>query len=318
MITKLSVRPHVLVLALGLATSFAPTAWAKTVKVEMTVKEVEIQVDNKGTKQNMWTYDGTIPGPLVRVTEGDVVDFSLTNDAANKNSHSMDFHAAIVDVLDEFAEIKPGGTKKFTFEAKYPGVFIYHCGASAMVEHIARGMYGVIIVDPKEGFSKKFPKPDREYVLVQGDLFREGTSVDDLLDGKNWVGSLINGRVFKYDPVHDQDATQTLQAKPGERVRFYYVNANVNDPVALHPIAGIWDRVYDHGNPRNVSEGVQTFTIPPASGAIFDLVPPANRPTNNAIVDHAMRRALRGAISVLMTNDEADPTLGRADKLILR
>ncbi len=318
MITRHYVCSKLFAATLAVAATLAAPVWAKTVKVEMTVKEVEVQVDNKGTKQNMWTYDGTIPGPLVRVTEGDVVDFTLTNDAANKNSHSMDFHAAIVDVLDEFAEIKPGDTKKFTFEAKYPGVFIYHCGAAAMVEHIARGMYGVIIVDPKEGYSKAFPKPDREYVLVQGDLYREGTSVDDLLDGKNWVGSLINGRVFKYDPVHDPQATQTLQAKPGERVRFYYVNANVNNPVALHPIAGIWDRVYDHGNPRNVSEGVQTFTIPPASGAIFDLIPPADRPTNNAIVDHAMTRALRGAISVLMTNDEADPTLGRTDKLIVR
>ncbi len=238
--------------------------------------------------------------------------------AANKNSHSMDFHAAIVDVLDEFAEVKPGATKKFSFEAKYPGVFIYHCGASAMVEHISRGMYGVIIVDPKEGYSAAFPKPDREYVLVQGDLFREGTSVDDLLDGKNWVGSLINGRVFHYDPVHDPSASKSLQAKPGERVRIYYVNANVHDPVALHPIAGIWDRVYDHGNPKNVVQGAQTFLIPPASGAIFDIVPPANRATNNAIVDHAMKRALRGAITVLMNNNDADPGLGRGDKLVVR
>ncbi|MFN7952458.1 MAG: multicopper oxidase domain-containing protein [bacterium] len=305
-------------ITLAVLASLASPALAKTVKVEMTVKELELQVDNKGTKQRMWTYGGTIPGPLVRVAQGDVVDFTLTNDEANKNSHSMDFHAAIVDVLDEFAEVKPGNSKHFTFEAKYPGVFIYHCGASAMVEHISRGMYGVIIVDPKEGYSAAFPKPDREYVLVQGDLFREGTSVDDLLDGKNWVGSLINGRVFHYDPVHDPNASQTLAAKPGERVRFYFVNANVNDPVALHPIAGIWDKVYDQGNPRNVTHGSQTFLIPPASGAIFDLVPPAEKATNNAIVDHAMRRALRGAITVLMTNKDADPALGHGDQVLLR
>lgn len=292
-------------------------AQSKVVKVVMTVKEVDIQVDNKGTLQRMWTYDGTIPGPIVRVTQGDTVQFSLTNDPANKNSHSMDFHAAVVDVLDEFSEVKPGGTKAFSFEAKYPGAFIYHCGASAMVEHISRGMYGLIIVDPKEGFSSAYPKPDREYVLVQGDLFRDGTSVDDLLDGKNWVGSLINGRVFRYSPVHDPNASSTLQAKPGERVRIFYVNANVNDPVALHPIAGIWDRVYDHGNPRNLTEGVQTFSIPPASAATFDLVTPAGRSSNNAIVDHAMRRALRGAITVLMTSEDADPTLGRGDKILV-
>lgn len=291
---------------------------AETVKVEMTVLEKELVVDNKGTKQLMWTYDGTIPGPIVRVRQGDTVDFTLHNDPANKNSHSMDFHAAIVDVLDEFSETKPGDSKKFRFEATYPGVFIYHCGASSMAEHISRGMYGVIIVDPKGGYSESFPIPDREYVLVQGDLFDSGTSPEDRRDGKGWRASLINGKVFHYDPVHDQNASLALQAKPGERVRFYYVNANINDPVALHPIAGIWERVYDHGNPRNITYGAQTFTIPPASGAIFDIVPPADRATNNAIVDHAMKRALNGAITVLMTNDSADPALGHGDNLILR
>ncbi|MBK7952111.1 MAG: multicopper oxidase domain-containing protein [Deltaproteobacteria bacterium] len=304
--------------AIALLLAISTPAHAKTVNVAMTVKEVDLPVDNKGTVQTMWTYDGTIPGPIVRVTEGDTVKFTLTNDPANKNSHSMDFHAAIVDVLDEFAEIKPGGTKNFSFEAKYPGAFIYHCGASSMAEHISRGMYGVIIGDPKEGFSAAYPKPDREYVLVQGDLFRQGTSVDDLLDGKNWIGALINGKVFRYDPVHDSNASETLQAKPGERVRIFYVNAGINDSVALHPIAGIWDRVYDHGNPRNVTEGVQTFLIPPASAATFDLLTPAGRASNNAIVDHAMRRALRGAISVLMTNEDADPTLGRGDRILVR
>lgn len=298
--------------------SLAGSAFGETVKVDMTVRELELQVDNKGTKQLMWTYDGTVPGPLVRVTQGDVVEFSMHNDEANKNSHSMDFHAAIVDVLDEFAEVKPGGTKKFSFQAQYPGVFIYHCGASSMAEHISRGMYGVIIVDPKGGYSDAYPKPDREYVLVQGDLFEEGASVDARLDGEQWTGSLINGRVFHYDPVHDSSATQSLLADPGERVRIFYVNANINDAVALHPIAGIWDRVYDHGNPLNISHGVQTFAIPPASAATFDIIPPAGRASNNAIVDHAMTRALRGAITVLSTYDGADTTLGRGDKLILR
>lgn len=304
--------------ALALAALLATPASGGTVNVAMTVKEVDLPVDNNGTTQTMWTYDGTIPGPVVRVTQGDVVNFTLTNDPANKNSHSMDFHAAIVDVLDEFAEIKPGGTKAFKFEAKYPGAFIYHCGASSMAEHISRGMYGVIIVDPKGGFSAAYPKPDREYVLVQGDLFRDGTAAEDRLDGKNWIGALINGKVFHYDPVHDPNAGKTLQASPGERVRIFYVNASINDPVALHPIAGIWDRVYDHGNPRNVMEGVQTYLIPPASAATFDLVTPADRASNNAIVDHAMSRALRGAISVLMTSKDADPKLGRGEQIILR
>jgi len=291
---------------------------AENVKVELPVIEKDVTIDNKGTTQSMWTFGGTVPGPVVRVTEGDVVDFTLINQKENKNSHSMDFHAAVVDVLDEFSEIKPGETKNFTFKAEHPGVFIYHCGANSMAEHISRGMYGVIIVDPKEGFSEAFPEPDREYVLVHGDLFADGTSAEDRAMNNNWVGTLVNGKLFHYDPVHDPNASLTLEAQPGERVRIHFVNAMINEAAAFHPIAGIWERVWDNGNPKNVRYSLQTVEVPPAHGMTFDIVPPADRPTNNAIVDHRMKHALNGAISVLMTYDGASSVKGKDGNLILR
>lgn len=296
----------------------AHMALAETVRVEITAKEVDIAIDNAGTTQRMWTFGGTIPGPLVRVKQGDLVDFSLHNHPDNGNSHSMDFHAAQVDVLDEFAEVRPGDTKHFQFRADYPGVFVYHCGADSMSEHIGRGMYGVIIVDPKEGYSKQYPKPDREYVLVQGDLFEAGTSADDMTMGNGWKASLINGKIFHYDPVHDANASLALEAKPGERVRIFYVNASINEMAAMHPIAGIWDKVWDNGHPKNISHGLQTVAVAPAHGMVMDIVPPADRPTNNAIVDHRMKHAMNGAISVLMTHADADPAKGREGQLILR
>lgn len=291
---------------------------AATVKVSIPVIEKDMAIDNKGTKQRVWTYGGTIPGPLVRVNEGDLVDFTLINEKGNENSHSMDFHAAVVDVLSEFSTIKPGQQKHFSFKAEHPGVFIYHCGADSMAEHISRGMYGVIIVDPKQGYTKSFPKPDREYVLVQGDLFEAGTSAKDRAMERHWIGTLVNGKLFHYDPVHDPNASTTLEAAPGERVRIYFVNAMINEAAAFHPIAGIWDRVWDNGNPKNVRYDLQTVEVPPAHGMIFDIVPPADRATNNAIVDHRMKHALNGAISVLMTSKEADPKKGRGNELILR
>jgi nitrite reductase (NO-forming) len=296
----------------------AVVADAKTVEVDMTVRETELVVDNSGTTRKMWTYDGTVPGPLVRVKEGDTVDFTLTNHPDNEQSHSMDFHAARVDVLDEFESIKPGDTKEFTFEAEYPGVFIYHCGSDSMAEHISRGMYGVIIVDPKEGYSEDFPKPDREYVLVQGDLFAAGTSADDIKMNEGWQAALINGKVFHYDPVHDPNASQFLESEPGERVRIHFVNAMINEAVAFHPIAGIWEQVWDNGNPKNVSWGLQTVEIPPAHGMSLDLISPEGRDSNNAIVDHRMKHALNGAISVLMNYEGADADKGRDGQLILR
>lgn len=304
-----------LLVVLALASAAAA---AETVEVKLEVIERNLVVDNAGTEMPMWTYNGTVPGPVIRVTQGDVVDFKLANHPDNKQSHSIDFHAARVDVLDEFASIKPGNNKEFTFKAEYPGVFIYHCGSSSMAEHISRGMYGVIIVDPKGGYSKDFPKPDREYVLVQGDLYEAGTSAEDIKMGRGWKNALINGKVFHYDPVHDPNATQALESKPGERVRIYFVNAMINEPVAFHPIAGIWEQVWDNGNPKNVSWGLQTVLVAPAHGMIFDIVSPADRATNNALVDHRMRQALNGAITVLMNHDEADPNKGRNGELVLR
>ncbi len=310
-------RPLTLALLLAAATA-STSALAATVKVEIPVREVELQIDNAGTKAPMWTYNGTIPGPLVRVKEGDVVDFTLINDPNNKNSHSMDFHAGRFDVLGEFEAIKPGEKHNFTWKAEHPGVWIYHCGADSMSEHISRGMYGVVIVDPKEGYTKDYPKPDREYVLVHGDLFEAGASAEERTAGDKWKGVLVNGKVFHYDPVHDSNASIALESKPGERVRIYFVNAMINEWAAFHPIAGIWDRVWDNGNPKNVLWGMQTMSVPPAHAVTLDLISPKDRATNNALVDHSMTHAMNGGITVLMNHKDADPKKGRGDQLILR
>ncbi|MDE2624884.1 MAG: multicopper oxidase domain-containing protein [Betaproteobacteria bacterium] len=310
-------RKTALALVAGAAVVSAQVALAETVKVTMTAMEKEVTIDNKGTKYQAWTFDGAMPGKFVRVHEGDTVDFTLINPPENKNSHAMDFHAAQVDVLNEFAPVKPGEKKHFIFKAKVPGLFMYHCGASPMVQHIARGMYGAILVEPKGGYSKAYPKPDREYVLVQSQYFPDADDYKAMLENKGWAGSLINGKILHYDPVHDPNASQVLEAKPGERVRIYFVNANINMPVALHPIAGIWDRVYINGNPRNTLYGIQTYNVAVAEADTFDLVSPDDRATNNAIVDHTMGAALRGAITVLMNKPDADPGKGRGGQLVL-
>jgi len=295
----------------------AQQAIAKTIEVTMTVVETELPVDNAGKQmKTAWTFDGTVPGKVVRVREGDTVDFTLVNPASSSMSHSMDFHIAEVDVLKEFGSIAPGETKHFTFKARLPGVFMYHCGTMPMPQHIANGMYGVIIVDPKN--SRNYPKADREYVLVQQQLFPDTSDTTALLENKGWIGSLINGKMFHYDPVHDGNAKQVLESKPGERVRIFFVNANINNPVAFHPIAGLWDRVYIGGNPNNVLHGIATYNVAVSEGSTFDIVSPADRPTNVAIVDHAMGAAMRGAITVLMNKPDADPKKGRGDQIIIR
>lgn len=301
-------------LAMGMALALAGTALqAKTVSLKLTAKEVDLPIDNKGTMYRSWTFDGQVPGPVLRVTEGDVVEFTLANDKANKNSHSIDLHAARVDVLKEFESVKPGESKTFKFQTTFPGTFFYHCGADPMIQHIARGMYGVIIVDPKD--ASAMPKADREYVLVQSELYKNPDNQAEMMANK-WTNVMFNGGIFKYDPVHDPAATRMLQAKPGERVRIHFVNAGVNEFSSFHAIAGIWDRVYPSGNPKNVSVGMQTYTVGPGDAAAFDIISPIEGA--NALVSHSMRQALSGAIAVLQFTNDADPKMGRGDNILVK
>jgi len=294
-------------------TAMTGVAAAKDVTLRLTAKEVALPVDNKGTTQLSWTYEGQMPGPVLRVTEGDRVTIVLTNDKNNKNSHSIDLHAARVDVLSEFESVKPGESKTFSFVTTYPGAFYYHCGSDPMYQHIARGMFGVILVDPKD--PKALPKADREYVLVQSEIYNNPDDTHSIMKS-DWKHVVFNGVAFKYDPVHDPAATKTLVAKPGERVRVYFVNAGPNEVSSFHPIAGIWDAVYPSGNPKNKMNGMQSFLVGPGDATTFDLISPA--PGANVIVDHVMPHAHSGAMAVIMFSDDADPKMGRGDNILVR
>jgi len=306
------VRAVLIAAASALALLASTSAQAKDVSLHLTAKEVDLPIDNKGTIQASWTFEGQVPGPLLRVTEGDTVTITLTNDAKNKMSHSIDLHAARVDVVKDFEAIKPGETKTFTFVANYPGAFYYHCGSDPMYQHIARGMFGIILVDPKD--PKALPKADREYVLVQSEVYANPDDLHSMMKS-DWSHVVFNGVAFKYDPVHDPAATKMLVAKPGERVRVYFVNAGPNEFSSFHPIAGIWDAVYPSGNPKNRQTGLQSFTVGPGNGATFDLLSPV--PGANVIVDHVMSHAHTGAMAVLMYSDDADPKMGRGDLILV-
>src|SRR4029079_193358 len=304
-----SLATAILVLG-GLSVS---AAQAKTVKIELTAKETTVPGNNEGKTAVGWTYNGQIPGPLFRATEGDTIEFTLKNDPSNKNSHSIDFHAARNDVLTSFAQIKPGETKSFTFTADNPGIFFYHCGSDPMIQHIARGMIGAFIVDPKDPTA--MPKADREYVLIEHQMFDNPEDVKGMM-ANNWQHDAFNAVPFQYDPVHDTNATQTLEAKPGERVRIYLVNAGPSEFSGFHPIAGIWDKVYPSGNPKNALTAMQNYTVAPGDEAAID----TNQPVAgaNALVNHSMRAALSGAIAIMMFSKSADPSMGHGDKIIVR
>ncbi len=272
------------------------SAGAKVHEVTFTAMETEIVVDGNGTKYKAWTFNGQMPGPVVRVTEGDTVNFTLIGDKNNSFPHSMDFHAAELDFLKNYHKtVSAGETHKYSFVAKKPGVFFYHCGASPMIQHVARGMFGAIIVDPKD--ANAWPKADREFVLVQSEFWKNPDNVQAMFDRK-WDNTIFNGGIFKYHPFFP--GGEPLEVKVGERVRIHFVNAGPNEFSALHPIAEIWDNVYESGNPANNFKGLQTYVVGPGSGATFDMI--VDNPGAYPVVTHSLTGALRGAIAVVIAN----------------
>ncbi len=289
------------VLVVGSQTFGVEPASAKTHEVKMTAVETELVVDGGGMKYKAWTFNGQFPGPVVRVTEGDTVQFTLENPKTNVFPHAMDFHAAEIDFLKNYRAINAADeTISYTFVAKKPGVFFYHCGAPPMIQHVARGMFGAIIVDPKN--EKAWPKADREYVLVQSELFKNPDDVQAMFDRK-FDHIIFNGGIFKYHPF--VTGGHALEAKPGERVRIYFVNAGPNEFSAFHPIGEIWDNVYESGNPANKLSGVQTYVVGPGSAATFDVV--VESAGAYPLVTHSLTGALRGAIAVLVATPDAKP-----------
>ncbi len=236
----------------------------------------------------------------MRVAEGDTVKFKLANPAGNKYPHAMDFHAAEIDFLKNYKAINAGETIEYTFVARKPGIFFYHCGAPPMIQHVARGMFGAVIVDPKN--SKAWAKADREYVLIQSEFFKNPDDVQAMFDRK-FDHMLFNGGIFKYHPFVTGGGK--LDAKPGERVRIYFVNAGPNEFSAFHPIGEIWDNVYESGNPTNKLNGVQTYVVGPGSAATFDVV--VESAGAYPLVTHSLTGALRGAIAVLLASPDAKP-----------
>lgn len=139
-----------------------------------------------------------------------------------------------------------------------------------------------------------------------------------MIENRDWTRSLINGRAFKYDPLHDAKSLRVLMAKPGERVRIYFLNANINMPVSFHPIGGIWDRVFMSGNPLNVRYDVQSMNVGVAEAGTFDIVMPKNRVTNILLADSHAKANQRGASTLLISDLEANPTYGKDANILIR
>ena len=265
-------------------------ATAETVHdITLTAKE-GVQEIAPGVKYDVMTFDGTAPGPMLHVKQGDTVNFTLKNEGTMQ--HSIDFHAAETPWNLNYRSINPGETLSFSFKADHPGAFMYHCGTAPALLHIADGMYGAIIVDP----ATPLP-PAREYGLVQSEFYTtkgaNGTVQGDYPKMQNGSPDFVvfNGVANQYT------GNNALTADPGQRIRLWVVNAGPNDFSAFHVVGAILDKVYPDGNPANVLSGMQTYTVPPGGGAMVELTIPTEG--WYPVVSHSFADASKGAMAMI-------------------
>ena len=266
-----------------------PVAAGDAADVDIAVSDQAVEIAS-GVQYQAWTFGKSVPGPVIHVRQGQTVNVTLTNHGTMQ--HSIDFHAAITPPSLHYVDIMPGESIKFSFVAKVPGAFLYHCGTPPVLLHIANGMYGAIVVDP----ATPLPEAAESYVLVQGEWYTSQVA------GKLMAGNyekmqemrpdevVFNGAAFQY-------RDHPLTAKPGDLVRLYVVNAGPSLWSAFHVIGAIFDKVYPGGNPAQAIDGVSTYSVGPGEGAVFDLK--LDEPGKYPFVDHAMAHAVLGAIGVL-------------------
>ena len=277
-------------LAAALATTAACTgaAVADTVSVHLAAKRASLTVA-PGVRMRAWTFGGKIPGPVIRATEGDTVEITLRN-SDSEMAHSIDLHAAQISPQAGFADVMPGEKRTFSFVARRPGVFLYHCGTSPVLEHIGMGMYGAIVVDPIAG-----RPPAREKVIVQSEFY--GPVRDHwirpsyrAMRTKDPTFTAFNGRAFRY-------RDNPMAAKVGEPLRLFVVDAGPTLDSDFHVVADIFDTVQPDGNPLNALSGVSTYGVPAGGGAVFELT--LDEPGTYPFVTHSFRWADAGALGLI-------------------
>lgn len=285
----------------------------KTIRLDTVHKIVEIA---PGVKFSAWTFGDQLPGPTVRARVGDKIRFSMTNRSdetvpgvqlvAAPMMHSMDFHAAMVSPQDKYRSVAPGQTIEFEFTLNYPGVFMYHCGTPMILEHIASGMYGAVVVEPRGGYPTK---ADREYVVIQSEFYAkldpEQRKIDGsplyVLDTDNLKKAMPNYTVF--NGVHNGMVKNPLPAKPGERVRLFVLNVGPSKTSSFHVVGTIFDRVWMDGNPDNQLRGLQTVLLGSSNSAIIEFIVP--EAGDYIMVDHHFANASQGAIGLISASSKA-------------
>lgn len=255
------------------------------VTIEMTAQVTQVEIA-KGVPYEAWTFDGTVPGPVIKVQQGDTIHFTLRN-IDPQMPHSMDLHAVHAAPNHKFIDVMPGKEGTFTYSADSPGVFMYHCGTKPVLLHLGNGMYGMIIVEPKNGYPSD-KQVDREYTIVQSEWYKENDYQAFQNEKPRYV--VFNGDNYTL-------TEHPLTAKAGERVRLYVLNAGPNEVSSFHVVGTLLDTVYLDGNPANVLHGMQTVLLPASGGAVVEFQ--LTEVGDYTMVSHQFNQASKGASGLI-------------------
>ena len=275
------------------------------VRVKMETVEKTMTMED-GVEYHYWTFNGDVPGQMIRVREGDTVEVEFSNNPSSTVPHNVDFHAATGQGGGAEATFTaPGHTSTFSFKALQAGLYIYHCAVAPVGMHIANGMYGLILVEPKEGL----PKVDKEFYIVQGDFYTKGKKGAQGLqpfDMDKAIAEQPEYVVFN-GHVGSIAGDNALKAKAGETVRMYVGNGGPNLVSSFHVIGEIFDKVYVEGG-KLINENVQSTVIPAGGAAMIEFK--VDIPGSYTIVDHSIFRAFnKGALGQLKVEGNENPEI---------
>jgi nitrite reductase (NO-forming) len=273
------------------------------VELETIEKTMEIA---PGVDYTFWTFGGTVPGSFIRVREGDQVEFHLKNHHTSTVPHNIDLHSVTGPGGGAEATLAiPGHESVFTFAALNPGLYVYHCATAPVGLHIGNGMYGLILVEPKEGM----PAVDREFYVMQGDFYTVGSHGEpghQAFDFAKAIAETPDYVVFN-GSVNALTGDQALRAKVGETVRMYLGNGGPNLTSSFHIIGAVLENVYAEGG-TSVTHNVQTTLLPAGGSAIAEFR--ALTPGQLVLVDHAIFRAFhKGTIGLMHVEGEANASV---------
>jgi nitrite reductase (NO-forming) len=284
-----------------------------TLRVDMNTVEVT-GVLADGTTFDYFTFDGTVPGPMLRVRQGDTVEFHLHNDATSLFPHSIDLHSVTGPGGGAvYTNTLPGGETMFTFRALNPGIYVYHCATPSIPHHISSGMYGLILVEPPGGL----PPVDREFYVMQGDIYTQfefGTQGHQPFSMEHMRHEDADYLVFNGAVGGLTTGENVLRANVGETVRIFFGVGGPNYTSSFHVIGEIFDRVYSEGSLTSPpATNIQTTFVPAGGAAVVEFQ--VDVPGRYILVDHSLSRLERGLVGFLIVEGEEQPDIFSGEAL---